>query len=168
MSEDFGATGFFSVTSLSSLKRMDDLLDGTQKKYGPAYRKSDFLERWEGYPLPWRMSKGEKSSVSMIPGFHPGVWGALRKDNTSGGIFPAFSNSIATVKNSGDRRLIGRVLPKNIRLVAPFFVRNQVGPGILKVSINGKDVFIVSTTASARIRSKDESEDARFTATTPW
>ena len=53
-----------------------------------------------------------------------------------------------------------------MRLAAPFLVRNHVGPGILKVSMCGNEVFMVETTASARIRSKSEPEEAKLTAIT--
>ena len=57
---------------------------------------------------------------------------------------------------------------KKMRLADPFLVRNHVGPGILKVSMGGNDVFMVETTASARIRSKSEPEEAKLTAITPF
>ena len=56
---------------------------------------------------------------------------------------------------------------KNITFADPFFVRNHEGPGMLKDSTCGNDVFMVVTTASARIRSNSESDEARFTAMTP-
>ena len=37
-------------------------------------------------PLPCRISKGEKSSVRMSPGFHAGALAVFKKDKTSGGI----------------------------------------------------------------------------------
>ena len=40
------------------------------------------------YPLPCRMSNGEKSSVRMRPGFQSGALAEFRKGRTSGGILP--------------------------------------------------------------------------------